>query len=200
MKKTSSRSTQRKKKFAPLPRWKKVLLGVAGALLVGGLGLKAYELTRPDGPAPGSPENAAMQPAPASSLVDGWKWPREPELPPKPEPDEGRNTASEDLPTAWSGALTKGGFSFLVAFCIGYALRAFFKISALVLGVVALAIFALSYFGVLQVDWTTLETYFDRAAKVVKEEGGGLTNFVTGSLPSAGMAGLGLFTGFKKNK
>jgi hypothetical protein len=48
-------------------------------------------------------------------------------------------------------------------------------------------------------DWTAIQAHFDRLVATLREEGGQFKTFITGNLPSAGMAGAGLFTGFKRN-
>jgi uncharacterized membrane protein (Fun14 family) len=94
----------------------------------------------------------------------------------------------------------KGGFSFFVGFCIGYALRAFFKISAVALGVVFLAIFGLQQIGIVEVDWGTAGELYDAAIEKVSGELDSFRGFLTGSLPSAGLAAFGLYAGFRRTR
>ena len=100
----------------------------------------------------------------------------------------------------WSPFFIKGGFSFFVGFCIGYALRAFFKISAVALGLVFLVVFGLEYAGLLQVDWDSAGELYDAAIAKLGTEFDSAKAFITGSLPSAGLAGLGLYAGFKRTR
>ena len=180
--------------FLALPRWKRVALGLALlAVLVGGV-LLALEGDRPS-----SADDAATPVAsvPGTGLTaSGTTWPGAPPLG-SPPPTESGSTESAPL-HPWSAFFLKGGFSFFVGFCVGHALRAFFKISAAALGVVFLALFGLSYLGVVEMDWSMLEGHFDALAARVKDEAGSFRTFMEGSLPSAGMASLGLFAGFKK--
>lgn len=101
---------------------------------------------------------------------------------------------------AWSPFLVKGGFSFVVGFCLGYALRAFFKISAIALGVIFLALFALQHFEIVTIDWSAFEKVYDDGVARLSGEFESLKATMNGSLPSAALAGLGLFTGFKGRK
>jgi len=184
MEKSASTPAGRKK----MPGWKKGLIGFAASTFVLGAGLKGYDLIagkeEPPAAAPGGSTSAPGQ----TSLVGRT-------------PSSGEARAEAEEPSAdWSRALMTGGLSFFVAFCVGYALRTFFKFSAVVLGAVLLGIFALSYLGVLHVDWQTLEGHFNRALAAVKEEASQFQTFLTGSLPSAGAAAAGLFTGFKRNR
>lgn len=92
----------------------------------------------------------------------------------------------------------KGGFSFLIAFCVGLALRVFFKGTALVVGAIALALFGLQQVGWVTVDWNAMSDWWDQISGKVLAKTEGFRGFMTGNLPSAGLASLGLFTGFKK--
>ncbi len=92
----------------------------------------------------------------------------------------------------------KGGFSFLIAFCVGLALRIFFKGTALVVGAIALALFGLQQVGWVSVDWQAMSNWWDQISGKVLAKTEGFKGFMTGNLPSAGLASLGLFTGFKK--
>ena len=102
------------------------------------------------------------------------------------------------LNVGWSPFFLKGSFSFFVAFCVGYATRVWLKAAALVLGTFFLGVFLLSYAGALDVDWTTLESWWDALTARVRSEAADFKTFVTGSLPAAGLAGLGLLAGFKR--
>ncbi|MEZ5973731.1 MAG: FUN14 domain-containing protein [Planctomycetota bacterium] len=106
--------------------------------------------------------------------------------------------AEEEGLSTWSPFFVKGGFSFLIAFCVGWALRAFFKVSALVVGVIAIGVFALQKSGFVDVDWQAMSQHWDTFAGKLREHGEGLKDFMTGNLPSAGLAALGLVTGFTR--
>ena len=176
-----------------LPRWKKVLLTVAGFLLVVGGGLQVLAMARGDrapekGKVVSDQKNLAggLQPEGAGLLERG-------------EQADPRVGEEDSALEEWSPALMKGGLSFFLGFCIGYAVRTFFRVSAVVVGLVGLTIFGLSYAGVLDVQWEAIQQGFDRLVAGLKEQASGFQAFITGSLPSAGLAAMGLFTGFKKN-
>jgi len=109
-----------------------------------------------------------------------------------------RSTA-EAAPNDWSPFFMKGGASFIIGFCMGYALRAFARISFTVLGLVFLAIFGLAYTGAIDVNWETIQSTVETAFNTIKEQTAGFQSFVTGSLPAAGLGTAGLFTGVKKS-
>jgi uncharacterized membrane protein (Fun14 family) len=175
------------------PLWKKVLLTVAGFLLVSGVALQAFALVRGDRP----PEGGKVVSDKGTLIeVGGAGFVESPDRPGAPGEGAGeKDSAFQE----WSPALMKGGLSFFLGFCIGYAVRTFFRISAVVIGLVALAIFGLSYAGVLNVDWQSIQHGFDKVVAVVKDQATGFQSFITGSLPAAGLAAMGLFTGFKRN-
>lgn len=110
--------------------------------------------------------------------------------------DSGRASVSE-----WSPLFLKGGLSFLVGFCVGYAVRTFLKVSALVAGALLAAYFGLAYFGVLPpIDWQGVEGHFQKLLATVQEQAEGIKAFLVGHLPSAGFASAGLFTGVKGHR
>ncbi len=99
---------------------------------------------------------------------------------------------------SYSPFFIKGGFSFLIAFCVGLAVRMFLKVTGLFVGVVALALFLLNKAGWVDVDWQTMSDQWDRFSGTIASQADGFKSFITGSLPAAGMGALGLFAGFKK--
>jgi uncharacterized membrane protein (Fun14 family) len=190
-----------------IPRWKKVVVTCAAFLLVAGLGLRASAM-RDDKPADGREVTHSRGTTSTmgtgnfgAGLVDGGGGTSDPtRLPGFPR------TGSEAPPrqvadggvTDYSPALLKGGLSFFVGICVGFAVRTFLKISFIVVGLVALAIFGLQHFGLIQVDMVAIEGHFDNLVGKVGDQTSDFKNFISGTLPSAGMAGLGLFTGIKR--
>jgi uncharacterized membrane protein (Fun14 family) len=122
--------------------------------------------------------------APASGLAAGSSS--------TAEPAPGESGAS-----GWSPFFLKNGFSFLAAFCVGYAARVWLGITFTVLGTILIAVFALSYFEVITVDWSTIGDVWGGLARRLGEELSDFRGFVTGSLPQAGSASVGLVAGFK---
>lgn len=175
-----------------LPRWARILFALSILSMVIGGGLWAWEAaTAPEAPPPGAAaprDGGAGAGVAPQAFVDG-EW-----TPVSPEEIEAAEAGERDL----SPAFLRLGFGFFVGFCIGYALRAFFKISAIAIGVVLLAIFGLQYAGVLDMQWDVLEAHWNALVARVQEESESFFAFVTGSLPTAGLAGLGLVTGFRR--
>ena len=172
------------RKRPELTRWKKILLGVATIFLVIGGCLQAFGST-----------GKAVEPSPGGSRATPGSLVGSTE---QPGSTQAEAATVDSGAKGWSPFFLKGGFSFLVAFTVGYAARVWLKFAALVLGSFFLGVLALSYMEVLSVDWSTLETWWDSIADLVASEAQDLKTFLTGSLPQAGMAAVGLVTGFKQ--
>jgi len=134
------------------------------------------------------------------------------ELPPVSLPDTPGETPTSETPPSqvsptepgadgespWTPALLRGGLSFLVGFSLAYAARTFIKIAVFFLGVWAASLFLLSSLGWIEVHWHLIDTAFASWSSTIGEQFESARTFITGSLPSAGMAGLGLVTGFRR--
>lgn len=162
-----------------------------------------------DGPGPTAAEGGGL-PAGSSALTGGAPaggaaasslGPGGISLPGGEDPGTPQSSANglDDVP--WSRALVTFGFSFFVGFAIGYAARAFLRISLVFLGVflVGLFLFLLHSKGWVQIEWNAMEASFNAAMNTLGDEFSRFRNFITGSLPQTGMAGLGLWTGFRKH-
>jgi len=109
-------------------------------------------------------------------------------------------TGERDALDEWSPTIFRLGFSFFVGFAIAYALRSFMKISLITIGVVLLGLFGLQYAGIVDVNWQAMEAHYDTAAEWLGNQTQSFTAFVQGYLPSAGMAGFGFVTGFRRRR
>ena len=108
-------------------------------------------------------------------------------------------TGAQEEPSPWGPFFMKGGLSFAVAFAAGYALRTFLKMTIVLFGLVALAIFGLQKLGVIgEIDWTKAQGYWDSLTANVGQQFESFKTFLTGSVPSAGMGTLGLISGFRR--
>ena len=214
--------------LSALPVWKKWLFAFAAASVIGGACLSVAEAAttrRPSGhehtaaapnPVPlrtdasqdptrsggqGAASTTAKPPPGAASFADGI------ELPPEGSASFLPTTTPRDTPPiegpsdggdAWSFGFLKMGFSFFVGFSLGYALRVFMRVAVVFAGLFFALMFLLSYAGIVEVHWEVMDSLFSRA---MDNLGGQLTEaraFITGSLPSAGLAGLGLVAGYRR--
>ncbi|MFO1050953.1 MAG: FUN14 domain-containing protein [Planctomycetota bacterium] len=165
----------RKRGFGALPRWKKILVVGAGALLVCGLAMLPFELG-------GSDKLSTSQSGGGAML--------------QPAGTGGPEVVGQD--PEMSPALLKLGFSFFAAFAAGLAIRSFLRIAMIFVGLQILALMGLSYLQWVTVHWETMSSAFDVFAKNVQQEAGSFRTFITGSLPQAGLATMGLFAGLKR--
>ena len=174
-----------------LPGWKKVLLAGSVALMAAGLGLQGFAYLRRPAEQEAKPTGGRLtQVQPKGFLPTPTPGSDAPKAPAPPSAEQ----SIED----WYPAIFRLGFSFFVGFCIAYALRAFFKVSLAAIGVILLALFGLQYAGVVQVDWSAMGRHYDGVVGWLAGQFSGFKNFVTGYLPSAASAGVGLFAGFRR--
>lgn len=180
---------------APMAVWKKALAALS--LVLGGTGVALGGVSSvPDQPidqgvqvASSGQGNSLVGPASlngANSLSGSRTIFEGAEL--EPEPAQ-----------LWAPLLAKGGLSFFIAFCIGYALRTFLKGTMLVIGVVSLAVFGLHKAGIVtDIDWSKVQGHWDSLTANLGKQFGSFKAFVAGSLPAAGSGGIGLAAGFKR--
>lgn len=174
-----------------LPRWKMFSIGTGALLLVSGLALQGYGWVSGSD---GTPTGAKVSTPNGSSNLTGQKFLPNEESDPPDAPRAEERSALDD----WSPTLVKGGFGLLVGFCVGYALRTFAKLAALFFGLVFLAILLLSWGGLVTVHWDKMSDGFDHLVGAMKGQFQSFKAFLQGSLPTAGLSGLGLFTGLKR--
>ncbi len=201
-----------------LPRWKLVLLALAGCLVVSGGAMHGIGFLKGDDPAADRAVSGDQPSAKVVSPDDGAKagktgllpgiprvgssGPDRPDGPAPGEPDDGDGPGSSGdasvLGSGWPPAMVKGGLSFVVAFAIGFALRLFIRLSMIYLGLVCLTLLGLSWLGWVEIHWAVPGDQFETLASGLREQFESFRSFLQGSLPAAGMAGLGLFAGLRK--
>jgi len=196
----------------PLPAWKKGLLAGAVVLMVIGGGLKAAAWMSGGGTADrtvadgggaaaggGATGGDGASGLTVRSLTSSGSTTTFPASTGSASGADSASAAEGGGLNEWSPVIFRLGFGFFIGFCIGYALRVFFKISLTAIGVVVLAILALQYFGLVDVDWTAMEGRWDQFTAWSKEQMSGFVGFVKGQIPSIGAAGGGLYVGFRRN-
>jgi uncharacterized membrane protein (Fun14 family) len=194
-----SRPSGERKGVGKLPAWKKALLAGSCLVMVLGAALQGYSYVRGPGEA-AQPKPPAVKPSAPKGLA-----PIKPFGPVSPQPSASDPATAPTTATAegldlWSPAVFRLGFSFFVGFCVGYALRVFFKISLIAIGLILLALFGLQYGGVVSVNWSALQQHYGSVGRWLAAQASSFRQFVTGYLPSAGLGSFGLVTGFRKNR
>ncbi len=173
----------------PIPRWKKIAILVAALVVLAGVGLRYG--TSPGGAAE---DQELFIPAGSHSLVEN------PGRPPDGSPPAVSTKEKEEgLGRKFSPFLIHGGISFFVGLAIGAAARAFLKIVMVVVGVILLGYFGLTYTGIVSpIDWQAVEKWMIIQIEEADKKTSDFRKHLLTSLPSAGMAGAGLVTGFKR--
>jgi len=91
----------------------------------------------------------------------------------------------------------KLGFSFMVGLAVGYALKAAFKITLVLIGLILLGIFALQYAGIAHIDWSGMEVRYDTWADWLSVNGPAFLDFIGSNLSSSASFIAGLAVGLK---
>ena len=168
-----------------LALWQKLLAVLSLTLGVVGFALGGTASSPPEPTPVTSTDPSGLQP---EGFVSGMPTGEEP--PP---------ASAEDTPL-WAPLMAKGGLSFFLAFCIGYALRAALKVTMLGIGVIALATFGLQYAGVIgEIDWARAQGFWNDLTANLGTQFESLKDFVAGSLPTAASGTVGLVAGFRRN-
>ncbi|MDX9911951.1 MAG: FUN14 domain-containing protein [Phycisphaerales bacterium] len=116
-------------------------------------------------------------------------------------PAEGEaGAASNGAEHAISPAIFRLGFSFIAGFAVAYALRAFVKMTLIVLGAGVLLVAGLQYAGLVSVDWGAIASRWDGVSAWVHDNTRSFLGFLTGQLPSAASGVAGLAMGFRRVK
>jgi uncharacterized membrane protein (Fun14 family) len=96
-----------------------------------------------------------------------------------------------------SGFFLKLGFSFIVGLAVGFALKVAFKIALIVGGVLLIALFAFQYGGIIDVNWTGMQTHYDGFVDWLAAYAGALKDFMADNLSSAASFSAGLLLGLR---
>ncbi len=186
--------------------WKKFTLGLAFALGVAGAALYiAVPEPQPNGalanPAPGPSTGTGtarygIQSAQPSHFQNNTAQPAWPPVAGQAPPTAG--ATDNILMQDWSVLFMKLGFSFIIGFSIGYALAFFLKTTALILGVIALALFGLQYAGLASVNWGGMEAVYNGFLTWLHPHVGSFKEFITSNLSSSVLAAAGLVAGLTR--
>ena len=167
--------------FADLARMKKILIVVAGVCIVVGLALLPFERSGSHDLTTSPGDGALTSQGAGGTALDA----------------DGNPIAAE-TPADMSPAFLKLGCSFFAAFAAGLAMRSFLRLALIFVGLQVLALVGLSQLEWVTVNWEAMSGAFDQLVAKVQKEAGSLQTLLTGSLPQAGLATLGLYAGLKR--
>ena len=121
-----------------------------------------------------------------------------PQLPPAEFPGPAASPATPESGDLFSpGFFLELGFSFVVGLAVGYALKVAFKIALVVGGVLLVALFGLQHAGLIDVNWTGMETGYDGIVGWLTAYAGALKEFMADHLTSAASFTAGLVIGLR---
>jgi len=164
-----------------MPLWQKIFLAIAGIAAAGGMSGQAIGyFTHKSEPA------ASVQPAGARGVIS--------------QQDQPTQQAQEEKPfyEKLSPRATRIGLSFIAAFIIGWAFRAFLKMMTMITVVIGGLLFGLSYFKVMNVDFSKVEKQYNTSKEWVTDQAWKCKDVVASHLPSSGATIVGLFAGFRR--
>jgi uncharacterized membrane protein (Fun14 family) len=169
-----------------MPRFHKSLLALAMLLLgTGGAGQLANFFSKQPPPAATSnamvaASNDSTAVAPPVSTTD--------QPPEQPKP----------LFTRVSPLMTRVGFTFIAGFIIGWAFRAFLKITAMLTSLGMAILVGLSYFHVLNIDFTSVEKKYQTDMAWVSDQADRAGKALLAHIPGSSSSFVGMFIGFKR--
>lgn len=191
---TTTPTPNKKRSFgqwlSDMPRWEKIVLGVATVAVVAG---GVFTLISGDSSPTTTPVAGGGDGSASSALGAGLV----PNQPTGGTGGTGQAAAAGGEPA--SKGIFRLGFSFLAGFCMGIFLRTVLKLAAIAVGFWLIMTFLLSYAGLVVVDWQAMDNLWTRFAGSVEEEWGSFQSFMLGSLPATGLAVTGLAVGFKRH-
>ncbi len=163
--------------------WKKGLCLAALCMMLGGGALTFL--------GPSSKGVAVKQERPAQPAGAGQAF-----LPEGFPAPEGQAAGREATP--WGPALLQGGAGFLIGFSIGYALRTVLRMVVVLLGLLLLGLAAMQYAGWIHIEWGVVESQINQGLEALKAQFRSFSDFISGAVPAAGLAGFGLFVGLRR--
>lgn len=96
-----------------------------------------------------------------------------------------------------SGFFLKLGFSFIVGLAVGYALKVAFKIALILGGLLLITLFAFQYSGIIEVNWSGMESNYDGLVDWLAAYAVALKDFMADNLSSAASFTAGLLLGLR---
>jgi len=174
-----------------MPWWHKMVLTIAGMIGAVGVGGKITGAVSDDAP----PQTAQTAPAP-SSPRSGFASDRG---------AQGDEQAASTPDPSFKGLLirnapwmTRVGVGFVAAFILGWLFRAFIKLMMTMTLVVVLLLAGLSYFRVIDIDFSKAEQQYRDASAWVTDQAAKVKDAIAAHIPASMASTLGMFLGFRR--
>jgi uncharacterized membrane protein (Fun14 family) len=183
-----------------MPVWQKVVLVVA--ILLACLGGSAWALSHFNGGTKSTTTvtttnapSGVRTPAGSSNFVNG-------DSAPSSSGSSTTTTTEEKKPQGlieqFSPATTRMGVSVVAGFVFGWLFRAFLKTMTFFVLIIAALLAGLSYFGILNVDFSAAREHYAGAVHWLTDQGERLKAVLLSHLPSSGGGALGAYMGFRR--
>jgi uncharacterized membrane protein (Fun14 family) len=170
-----------------MPTWHKyVLMGAIAFAAVGGTGRVKQFLAPAPPPAPALP--SATGSAPQNGLVA------------EPPPGNAAATDANAVPWYLSPRFLSIGGSVLGGFVLGWLMRVFVKMTVLIGATIGVLIGGLSYFHVMNVDFTSVQQHYTSDMSWLGDQASRLKDIAIGYLPVHTGGLVGMFMGFRRPK
>jgi uncharacterized membrane protein (Fun14 family) len=184
--------TSLKTQMRTMPRWHKLVLSLG--LLCAALGTAGWVMGKVgqrsvEEAAASSGSGNASAPAGSSSLLTR-----------SGAPDQAAAASAEEpgVVVRVSPTVMRIGLSLVVGFVVGFLFRMFVKTMLLVTLVIGGIFFALTYFNVVNVDFSAAEHTYASARDWLTDQATRLKDVVLAHVPSSASGGVGAFIGFRR--
>jgi uncharacterized membrane protein (Fun14 family) len=183
-----------------MPVWQKVVLVVA--ILLACLGGSAWAMSHFNGGTKSTTTVTTTTANPgATPAVGGSKF-IDDRGTAAPAASSTTTTTEEKKPQTlieeFSPATTRMGVSVVAGFVFGWLFRAFLKTMTFFALIVAALLAGLSYFGILNVDFSAAREHYASAVHWLTDQGERLKAVLMSHLPSSGGGALGAYMGFRR--
>lgn len=118
-----------------------------------------------------------------------------------PESSQPQTKSADQVPenmNEWSPTFLRGGAGLFLGFCVGFAIRSFVKLGSVILGFYILSLLMLSWLGWIEINYPEIDAQLGNLTESLKTQFESFKAFLAGSIPTAGLAGVGFFSGLKK--
>jgi uncharacterized membrane protein (Fun14 family) len=182
-----------------MPVWQKVVLVVA--ILLACLGGSAWAMSHFNGGTKSTTVTTTTANPGATPAVGGSKF-IDDRGTAAPAASSTTTTTEEKKPQTlieeFSPATTRMGVSVVAGFVFGWLFRAFLKTMTFFALIVAALLAGLSYFGILNVDFSAAREHYASAVHWLTDQGERLKAVLMSHLPSSGGGALGAYMGFRR--
>jgi len=176
-----------------MPVWQKVILGIAALVGAAGVAGQVHKHLTPPATQPAAVTTVDPSLPNAHGFVGAHT-----QASPEAAPAAAEPSAAPSVFEQYSPAMSRVGLSFVGAFVIGWAFRVFVKAMILVTVLGVALLLGLSYFHVVNVDFSAARTKYGDSIAWITDQAVKLRDAALEHLPASGSSMVGLFVGFKK--